>query len=364
MKKIITMLAAVLLPATLWAQSPEIISYQTVIRNTQNDLVTDTSVSMQISILQESESGTAVYVETQTPTTNVNGLISIKIGSGTVVSGDFTTIDWAKGPYFIHTEIDPTGDINYSITNTSQLLSVPYALYANTAESVSGGIVETDPLFAAWDKDYNDLINTPIIDGSETKIIAGTELTIMGSGIATNPYIVKSTSASSAHYVGELYGGGVVFWVDRTGQHGLILSMVDLSTSQEWSNVTNGLLGTTNSMDGKENTSAIIEQSGHTSSAAQLCVNYTNEDYGTGIYSDWYLPSVAECTYISYNYYDLQKALDRDGNPDTTPLLNKKRYWSSSEHNFQAAQGIIFSNETSRNGYKYEMSYVRAIRAF
>ncbi|HNU59751.1 MAG TPA: fibrobacter succinogenes major paralogous domain-containing protein [Aquaticitalea sp.] len=141
MKKIFTFLAAVLITATLWAQSPNSMNYQAVIRNSSNTLVTSTNVGMQISILQGSPTGTAVYVETQTPTTNANGLVSIEIGNGTVQSGDFTTIDWANGTYFIKTETDPTGGTGYTITGTSQLLSVPYALHAKTAEIATGALL-------------------------------------------------------------------------------------------------------------------------------------------------------------------------------------------------------------------------------
>ena len=119
--------------SSVFAQVPEKMSYQAVVRDASNQLVISQSVGMQISILQGSASGTEVYVETQTPTTNANGLVTVEIGSGTVVSGDLTTIDWANGPYFIKTEIDPAGGTNYTITGTSQLLSVPYALYAKTA---------------------------------------------------------------------------------------------------------------------------------------------------------------------------------------------------------------------------------------
>jgi len=130
MKKISTIFAAILLTVSIWAQSPQKMSYQAVIRDTGNTLVTNTSVGMQISILQTTSTGTAVYVETQTPTTNANGLVSIEIGAGTVVSGTFSTIDWSAGPYFIKTETDPAGGTNYTITGTSELLSVPYALSA------------------------------------------------------------------------------------------------------------------------------------------------------------------------------------------------------------------------------------------
>jgi len=135
----ILLTAGVFLPQQAGAQSPEKMSYQAVIRDSDDNLITDTRVGMQISILQGSESGTEVYAETQTPTTNSNGLVSIEIGEGTVEGGDFKAIDWSDGPYFIKTETDPDGGTNYTITGTSQLLSVPYALHARTTESVPTG---------------------------------------------------------------------------------------------------------------------------------------------------------------------------------------------------------------------------------
>lgn len=139
MKRIFIIAAALLMTASVWAQSPEKMSYQAVVRDASNALVMSQSVGMQISILQGSPSGTAVYVETQTPTSNDNGLVSLEIGNGTIVSGTFSTIDWENGPYFIQTETDPTGGTNYTITGTSQLMSVPYALYAKTSGSSTPG---------------------------------------------------------------------------------------------------------------------------------------------------------------------------------------------------------------------------------
>jgi len=144
MRKLFTIILAVLLTARMLAQTPEKMSYQAVIRNSSNALVTNTIVGIKISILQGSETSTAVYTETQTTTTNANGLVSIEIGGG----AGFSSIDWAAGPYFIKTETDPTGGNAYSITGTSQLLSVPYALHAKTAETVQSGIAETDPVYS------------------------------------------------------------------------------------------------------------------------------------------------------------------------------------------------------------------------
>jgi len=149
MKKVFTFLIAVLLTAIVFAQSPEKMSYQAVIRNSNNQLATNQTVGMQISILQGSPDGTAVYVEIQEPVSNANGLVSLEIGSGTVVSGNFSSIDWANGPYFIKTETDLKGGTNYTITGTSQLLSVPYALHAKTAETITSPVTETDPVFDA-----------------------------------------------------------------------------------------------------------------------------------------------------------------------------------------------------------------------
>jgi len=175
MKKLYTLIAGLMLTASVFAQAPEKMSYQAVVRNSSNALVTNQSVGMQISILQNGTTGTPVYVETQTLTTNANGLVSLEIGTGTVVSGDFTTIDWANGTYFIKTETDPTGGTSYTITGTTQLMSVPYALHAKTAESITGS----------------------------------------GSGSADNFYLGQDTL------------GGIVYYIykDATGtQHGLIVN--------------------------------------------------------------------------------------------------------------------------------------------
>ncbi len=130
------MTLSVFLPQISNAQAPEKMSYQAVIRNSSNKLVTNQQVGMRISILQGSASGNVVYQETQTPTTNTNGLASLEIGTGNVVKGDFSSINWTNGPYFIKTETDPAGGTNYNITGTTQLLSVPYALHAKTADSI------------------------------------------------------------------------------------------------------------------------------------------------------------------------------------------------------------------------------------
>ena len=167
MKKFYTLLCTVLFTVALVAQAPQKISYQAVIRNSSNVLVASTAIGMRISILQGSGSGTAVYVETQSPTTNANGLAAVEIGGGSVVSGVFANIDWSAGPYFIKTEIAVVPPLTtYTITGTSQLLSVPYALAAKTAASYT----ETDPIYTAWNKSSGISVTASQVSDFQTSV--------------------------------------------------------------------------------------------------------------------------------------------------------------------------------------------------
>jgi hypothetical protein len=139
MRKIILLVLTVFTVPNIWSQSPEKMSYQAVIRDSDNTLITDAVVGTQISILQGSANGVVVYEEEHSIMTNGNGLLSLEIGTGTPLNGSFTTIDWSNGPYYIRTATDPMGGNNYAIVSTSQMLSVPYALYAATAGNNTPG---------------------------------------------------------------------------------------------------------------------------------------------------------------------------------------------------------------------------------
>ena len=138
MKKL-SFLAASLVSTFAFAQVQDAMSYQAIIRNSSNDLVKNQNVGMRFSILKGSATGPVVYSETQTQATNANGLVTIKIGGGTLLSVSYSTINWGADTYFIKVETDPNGSSNYTITGTSQLLSVPYALYAKTSGSSTPG---------------------------------------------------------------------------------------------------------------------------------------------------------------------------------------------------------------------------------
>ena len=158
MKKLLSFFVLFFMGLLVFAQAPQKFSYQAVVRNESNTLVRGT-VGVRVSILQGGVNGTIVYQETHTTTTNINGLMTLEIGGGAVLSGDFASIDWADGPYFLKTETDPNGGTNYTIEGTQQLLSVPYALYAGSAANSFSG-------------SYNDLTDLPQIPDIPTNVSA------------------------------------------------------------------------------------------------------------------------------------------------------------------------------------------------
>ena len=180
MKKLSAIVAAVIFTMGLFAQPPQKFSYQAVVRNAAGKLVQSSNVGVRISILQGSAEGTVVYSETHNAVTNVNGLVALEIGGGTP-TGAFSDINWANGPYFLKSETDPQGGTNYNVSGVSQLLSVPYALNAQTVGNGFSG-------------DYNDLTNKPVTDGSETKIQSGNKISVCGTGTVATPYVINASN--------------------------------------------------------------------------------------------------------------------------------------------------------------------------
>ena len=425
MKKLLALFDALFIVLLLQAQSPEKMSYQAVIRNTGGTLVASKQIGMEINIRQGSETGTVVYTETQSPTTNANGLVSIEIGGG----AGFSTINWANDDYFIETKTAVVAPLTtYTITGVSQLLSVPYALNAKTADngittaqadaitvntakvgytdalvSANADVVantakvgittaqadaitantakvgitgaQTTKLAGIADRaevnvqaDWNqatitadDFIkNKPTIptaaDGSETKVTAGTNVTVTGTGTTASPYVVNATSGGSTLAIGDSYRGGIIFWLDATGQHGLIAATADQNTGIQWFNGTYRYTGTAGNglYAGAMNTAMIVatqmadNQSG--SFAAKVCADYS-VTVGRVTNGDWYLPSKYEL-----NLLYLQKI--------AVGGFASAYYWSSTENNISNAWIQAFDSGNQTNNLKLFTNRVRAVRAF
>ncbi len=161
MKRIFTTLVALIaFGCTLFAQVPQGFNYQAVVRNTAGQLMNNRTISVRISILRGSETGTAVYQQAGSVTTNANGLFTLIVGEN---STEFAHIDWGNGPYFILSEIDPQGGNNYILSTTQKILAVPYAHYADYARRIDDSFVydEQDPRFREWGYNYDSLQGAP-----------------------------------------------------------------------------------------------------------------------------------------------------------------------------------------------------------
>lgn len=382
MRKIFTTLVAVLLTVSVFAQSPEKMSYQAVIRDASDQLVTMQGIGMQITILQNSVSGTIVYQETQSPTTNANGLVSIEIGGG---SG-FDTITWANGPYFLQTETDPTtlGGTNYTITGVSQLLSVPYAIHAKTAESITGTITETDPVYSgsqAVNITSTDITNLGNLSGVNTGDQDLSTLALKANVLeldnttafipdadyepATKKY-VDDNAVTTTYAVGDFAQGGIVFWVDETGQHGLVCAKTDQSTSMRWYAGTNGYTRATGDgpYSGEINTSIIIAAQvaigdDDNTYAARVCNEYQATEGGK-TYGDWYLPSIDELDIMYHN----KTKIDATANANGGTAIVEDLYWGSTEYSTHHAWAQSFNNGFHYANLKSFTYYIRAVRAF
>ena len=135
MKITFTLFLFLFLANAAMAQAPQAFKYQAVARDGSGNLLSIKSVSFRISILKGTVSGTPVYTEQHNKTTNSFGLVDLEIGSGTSATGNFTTIEWGADRFFIKVEMDPTGGTAFQIMGTSQLMSVPYALYAKDVQN-------------------------------------------------------------------------------------------------------------------------------------------------------------------------------------------------------------------------------------
>ncbi len=197
MKNCLLTICFLIFATGLFAQAPQAFKYQAVARDNSGNLIANQSVGFRISILQNSPTGTSVYSETHTVASNNLGLVNLDLGAGNPVSGTFSTINWGTGNYFVKVELDVTGGSNYLLMGTSQLLSVPYALHAQTANSIAN------------DSDAQTLsINgstLSISNGNSVTLPSGSTAYSAGSGIGISGNVISNTAPNQ---VVSLTGNG------------------------------------------------------------------------------------------------------------------------------------------------------------
>ena len=307
MKKLFTLLALIVL-TTINAQAPQGFNYQATVRNSSGALIVNQNVYFKFNIMLNSQTSVPIYTETHYVPTDDLGQVNLVVGTGTATTGTFSTINWASGTYYLGIELN-TGT-GYVAMGTTQLLSVPYALYANSA-------------------------------GSTT------------------------TNNGFTHYVGELFGGGIVVSVWKTNgvEHGLIASLTDLSSGIQWTTpsfetISVSGTGAVSPEYGLANTNAIVAQVGTgTNYAAGLC-----KAYNAGGFNDWYLPALWELNQCYNSASIINAAL---GN---TNGFKYTYYWTSTEVSSNASWDQSFFDGGTVYGMgsniKLNNYNVRAVRRF
>lgn len=145
MRKLLLAFVTIILSVSIYAQAPKGFSYQAVVRDNAGQIIPNQSVGVLISILQGSSTGTLVCSQYYTVTTNDFGLMTLFVGQGSPLVGNFPAIDWGANTYFLQVDIDVTGGTNYQTMGVTQLMSVPYALHATTVEVDNINDADSDP---------------------------------------------------------------------------------------------------------------------------------------------------------------------------------------------------------------------------
>lgn len=308
MKKFFTLLALIATIA-IFAQAPQGFNYQATVRNSAGGLITNQNVLFKFNIMLNSQTSLPVYSETHQAPTDDLGQVNLVIGTATATTtGSFSSINWGTGNYFLGIELN-TGS-GYVAMGTTQLLSVPYALHANTATSTTG------------------------------------------------------SAGGLTHYLGELFGGGIVVSVWKTSgvEHGLIASLTNLSAGIQWTipAFQEIEIGPTaqSFRDGLTNTNAIVSQAGAgTTYAAGLC-----KAYNAGGFNDWYLPSYIELRECYNSCAIVNEVL---GDINGFILSNQGlSYWSSTERDSSFVDVINFYEEFTNSNKGEVFNAVRAVRRF
>ena len=284
-----------------------------------------------------------------------------KVGITTAQS-DAITANTAKTGITTQQASDITAN-NAKVGYTDALVSANADVAANTAkvgitaaqETKLAGIADGAEVNvnADWNATSGDaqILNKPTIpaaaDGSETKVTAGTNVTVTGSGTTASPYVVNASSGGGSHYLGEEYDGGIIFYIYKGSdglEHGLVVSKTE--STGTWSGST--LVGADRTEDGAYNTNLMPAGS-------------TAKTWITSLGAGWYLPSVDELSLLWHNRYHVNKTARAIS---STLLSTIAAYWSSTEYNATFAFCFFFSYGYTSYNNKSGTYSVRAVWAF
>ena len=295
------------------------------------------SLTIQLSIISDITTGNVSWQETHAVTTNDYGLFTAVIGQGTSTSSGssvtFDVVDWGSSNHLLKVEIDYGS--GYVDMGTTAFMSVPYSMNAKTSETATTAA------------------NVNPTDELQNLSISGDTLFISNG----NYVIIPGLTPMASVQIGDYRDGGIVFWVDTTGQHGLICDIQDLGTA-EWGCYGTVIVGANGTAigTGQQNTNDILGGCSQSSGiAAEICNNSIAQGF-----SDWFLPSKDELSQMYQNKAIIEaSAISNGGSAFATYY-----YWSSSEFDFYNAWEQYFSDGYQSINYKFSTYNIRAVRTF
>jgi hypothetical protein len=145
MKILLSFLIGITLCIAGQGQSFEPISYQTVVRNAEGQIVASKPVALKLSVVRGNPFDTIVYSEIHRVTTAASGSVTVILGNGTEKNGNFTSIDWNDDKYFMKVEIETAPGKGYNEIGTIQILSVPYTMPSGSSKK--GKDLQEEKLF-------------------------------------------------------------------------------------------------------------------------------------------------------------------------------------------------------------------------
>ena len=308
--KILMPIILLLLAFAVSAQiPPQAFNYSGVARDASGNPLSNRTLAVEIAILKGATTGQIQYIETHNVITDQFGLFNLIIGSGAVQSGSMNAISWCNDNFFLRVAFDMNGGNNFTLLGTTQMLSVPYALHAGTAAALAG---------------------------------------------------------NGGHYIGEKFGGGVIFHLyrDSTGtEHGLIIAANYISISTAWDSTPSCLAGTCvnvryaeSTYNGSGNSAAIMNDVNSSLTAAAQCIAYNS-----GGFTDWYMPSLQELNMLWNNLFDVNRTMESMANAQT---MRFAVYWSSTEVDAIGAWNFSFMTGQASYWDKITTYHLRAIRKF
>lgn len=306
------------------AQQNEKLHFQITVRDYSGKLLSNQELGIRIRVLDKDMDN--LFEEEHQLQTSATGILSVNIGSGTNQTGNLDEM----GQYlrdevlYLRTDIDPEGGKDYRIISHNRISSVPYALKAKYVIEPE----EKDPVYRA-------------------SVAAGLDKVVLDRW---------EYAARAQHYPGDRISGGMVFYVDSTGENGLMAAAHDYAGELSWMENSSNLTNAESFVDGSANTTSVVQQAGASAPAAYYCDTLTIHGK-----NDWYLPAIDELNLLNDARYQFNRAAGEDEDP-VSQGLTSDRYWSSTESG--DTESWLFDLGKIAEENKSESANVRAVRKF